>query len=174
MVKDGVGYLMDDPTDDVFLDLEAGDGPHRTLSLERAPTVLLVLAANRFTRSAARYYQRRFGVGAMDWRMLVMLTREPNIPVTRASQVIGIDKAAVSRSLARLEGQDLALATINGTNLRRRLWRLTQKGESLHREMLAVALERQRELLRGLSQKEVSEFSGFLKAFVQNVERLDA
>ena len=86
--------------DQLFL-TEPEDAPEgqRTLSFERSPTVLLSFAANRFSRAAARVYQDRFGIGAMDWRMLVMLTRAPGSGVSDAARTIGIDKAAVSRSL---------------------------------------------------------------------------
>lgn len=155
---------------------EAGPDPEaeKTLEFDKNPTVLLVFAANRFTRNAARFYQDRYGVGAMDWRMLVMLTKEPDIPAARASKVIGIDKAAVSRSLARLQDMDLAICDTPQGDVRRKIWRLTDKGQQLHRDILKEALQRQHHILNGFSDTEVLQFNGFLQRLLNNVIALDA
>ena len=149
---------------------DTGAGQGKTLEFDRNPTVLLVFAANRFTRSAARFYQERFGIGAMDWRMLVMLTKEPDIPVARASKVIGIDKAAVSRSLQRLEKAGLAVPERLGTDDRRKSWTLTEDGHALHARMLESALERQAKLLDGFTKEEAEAFAGSLRRFLANLD----
>lgn len=143
-----------------------------TLSFSRSPTVLLTFAANRFTRNAARNYQQSFDIGSMDWRMLVMLAREPNCSVSRASQVMGIDKAAVSRSLQRLEKEGLVQAVQRHKDERRKEWALTKAGLEKHNAILPVALERQRQLLRGFSVEEVAQFNDFLRRFLTNLEDL--
>ena len=150
----------------------SGGRSDRTLSFSRSPTVLLTFAANRFTRKAARHYQETYGIGAMDWRMLVMLTREPGASVTRASETIGIDKAAVSRCLARLEAKGLATAEADDANQRRRNWTLTEAGRALHAEILEVALRRQRILLEGLDEDDVRRLSASLRIMLSNIESL--
>ncbi|WP_299348832.1 MarR family winged helix-turn-helix transcriptional regulator [uncultured Shimia sp.] len=144
----------------------------RTLSFRRTPTVLLNFAANRFTRNAARYYQKQFGIGAMDWRMLVMLSREPGSSVSHAAKTIGIDKAAVSRSLQRLEKMNLVSAKASGPDERRKDWTLTPAGARMHDEILIVALERQRQLLTGFSKAEVEQFTDYLARFLSNLDTL--
>ncbi len=161
--------LKPDPAlpDDLFLTDEAETGA-RTLSFRRSPTVLLTFAANRFTRAASREYQDRFGIGAMDWRMLVMLTREPGSTVSHSGRTIGIDKAAVSRSLRRLQGQDLAVPDPD----RPTEWHLTPKGRALHTEMLELALSRQQHLLQGMTADEVQTFTCCLRLFLENLDTL--
>jgi DNA-binding MarR family transcriptional regulator len=162
-------------SDEMFLVTVSEQGEqHRTLGFSRTPTVLLTFAANRFTRSAARLYQRRFGIGAMDWRMLVMLTRAPGSSVAQASRTIGIDKGAVSRSLARLEEKGLVQAECNTPDTRRRDWRLTRKGQALHEEILQFALSRQKQLLDGFSPQDVSAFNDYLKRFLANLDQLNS
>ncbi|MDA7965921.1 MarR family winged helix-turn-helix transcriptional regulator [Ruegeria sp.] len=156
--------------DDMFL-VDTDEGG-TTLSFSRSPTVLLTFAANRFTRNAAKYYQDRFGIGAMDWRMLVMLTRSPGCSVALASKTIGIDKAAVSRSLARLEASGLAEASCASSDERRKSWRLTENGRVLHDRILGVALARQKKLLNGFSPQDVEQFTAMLGAFLNNLETL--
>lgn len=158
--------------DDMLLvDVDGPDGaPRRTLSFTRAPTVLMTFAANRYTRAVSRIYQDRFGIGAMDWRMLVMLTREPDSSVSHASRTIGIDKAAVSRSLTRLEKRGLARAEAPGPDGRRRLFRLTEAGRAMHDEMLALAMARNRELFKGFSEEDMTQFAGLLRRFLDNLD----
>lgn len=160
--------------DELFLVvLEDGDPDARaTLSFSRSTTVLLNFAANRFTRHTARLYQDKFGLGAMDWRMLVMLTRAPGCSAAHASKTIGIDKGAVSRSLSRLEKAELAEANCTSHDERRKSWSLTQNGCDLHDEILEVALQRQRELLKGFTVAEVEQFNRYLQRFLGNLEEL--
>jgi len=154
--------------DEMFL-VSPDKGDVATLSFRNSPTVLLTFAANRFTRKASRLYQDQFGIGAMDWRMLVMLTREPGSTVSHAGRTIGIDKAAVSRSLRRLEAKGLAKPSSRNGNK----WHLSEEGRALHARMLAVALERQRKLLLGLSRDEVEQFNRCLSVFLENLDGLD-
>jgi DNA-binding MarR family transcriptional regulator len=164
---------MTDLSDELFLVLPDGteQGPAApTLSFSRTPVVLLNFAANRFTRLAARQNQEEFGIGAMEWRMLVMLTREPGSSVSHAARTIGIDKAAVSRALQRMEKAGLAAATCPGGDDRRKDWTLTEKGAALHARMLPQALERQRQALEGFSESEAQAFAGYQKRFLGNLE----
>lgn len=155
----------------VNLDDEGAPGTSTTLSFSRSTTVLLTFAANRFTRKAAQHYRDRFGIGVMDWRMLVMLKRAPGCNVAHASKTMGIDKAAVSRSLVRLEEAGLAEASINTPDERRRDWRLTEEGRDLHDRILEVSLIRLKELLKGFTPSEVEQFNGFLNRCLTNLER---
>ena len=167
--------MTDDLSDDLFLVHPDGtpNGPAAaTLSFTRSPTVLLTFAGNRFTRAAARHYQTEFGIGAMDWRMLVMLTREPGSPVSHAARTIGIDKAAVSRSLHRLDA--LGLARAEDGNERRRHWTLTKAGRQMHARILDSALDRQRRLLDGFTPEEVDAFTTYLRRILINIETLGA
>ncbi|MCC6007562.1 MAG: winged helix-turn-helix transcriptional regulator [Rhodobacteraceae bacterium] len=158
--------------DDLFLvQVEHGDAtPHTTLSFSRSPTVLLTFAANRFTRAASRLYQERYGIGAMDWRMLVMLTREPGATIARSSEVIGIDKAAVSRSVQRLRRLGLVSQGMLHANGRSRGLNLTPEGHDLHARILREALDRQKRLLGGFSPEEVTMLCDMLTRFLENLE----
>lgn len=164
-----------DDLDALFtVEIEAEDGPPaRTLSFTRSPTVMLTFAANRFTRAAAKTYAEKFDIGIMDWRMLVMLTRVPGATVTQSAQTIGIDKAAISRSVARLEEQGLATAGDLHANGRSRGWWLTDAGRALHDRVLAEALARQKRLLDGFSAEEVAALTGMLGRFIENLDRLN-
>lgn len=159
--------------DDLFLVQIEGDSNgkvHSTLSFSRSPTVLLTFAANRFTRAAARIYQDRYNLGTMDWRLLVMLTREPGATAARASDVIGIDKGAVSRSFQRLLKMGLAMQGELHANGRSRGWNLTSKGHTMHDKVLKEALARQRKLFKGFKAEEIKDLCNMLTRFLDNLK----
>jgi DNA-binding MarR family transcriptional regulator len=163
---------MSDLPDDLFLILPDGseDSPAApTLDYSRNPVVTVTFAGNRLTRNAARAYQKEFGIGVMDWRMLVMLTRDPGCSVGQAANLTGIDKAAVSRALQRMEKAGLVRAEVRGGDERRKSWFLTEAGHALHAQMLPRALERQRDLLKGFSPEELTAFTGYLQRFLDNM-----
>jgi DNA-binding MarR family transcriptional regulator len=168
---------MDDTADKIdslfLVDIEDENGGHaRTLSFSRSPTVLLTFAANRFTRAAAKTYAGKFGIGAVDWRMLVMLTRQPGATVTESANTIGIDKGAISRCISRLEARGLCAKGKLHANGRSRGWWLTEEGIRLHELVLQEALERQRKLLDGFTLEEVEALTDMLRRFLTNLENL--
>lgn len=159
--------------DDMFLveveDLDAGVVTP-TLGSDRSPAMLLSFAANHFTEAASRYFKEHFDLGAVDWRLLFLFAREPGATAAQATKAIGIDKAAVSRSLQRLEAGGMLLAGELHANGRSRGWRLTKQGRRMHQRILRVALARQKELLSGFDAAEVQAFCDFLVRFLRNLE----
>ncbi|MDX1737852.1 MAG: MarR family transcriptional regulator [Alphaproteobacteria bacterium] len=150
-----------------FID-ESQDFP--TLDFDKSPAILAVHAATKFTRKLSRHLQLKYGIGAMDWRMLVILTREEDIPGARATSLLDIDKAAVSRALTRLKDQGLVDFKILGKDTRRKLWRLTPKGRDLHAEMLETALEMQDQLIEGFTYLEVKTLNKLMHQMLENIE----
>ena len=153
---------------ETFLTPSDGTNP-RTLSFSKTPTVLLTFAANLFTRQSAAALNAEFGIGAMDWRMLVMLTRHPGASVAQSVETIGIDKAAVSRSLQRLLDKGLVTHEAQESDPRRKDWSLTTEGHALHAEILEVVLDRLDTQLNGFSEAESGELSRLLRKLHGNL-----
>ena len=147
--------------------------PVPTLSFTRSPLVMLGFTANRYARTTSRIFKKEFGLAAMDWRILVMLTWKTDIPASVACQTIGIDKAAVSRTLARLEKLGLVTANIFSEMGKRPVWRLTQKGYEMHDDMLKVSLLLHQKLTKGFSEQDVEKFNGYLELMMGNIEDLE-
>jgi len=172
MADEPIDAGLDDALFLVDVEDPVGGGTTRTLSHSRSSLVLIGMATNRYVRGSSRLFQKRFGIGVMDWRMLVMLTRQPDISVTAASRTIGVDKAAVSRALARLEKTGLAEAACPGGNRRHRVWRLSHAGRAKHDEMLAISLRIHQAILSEFSRDEIEAFNGFLRRFIASAEDL--
>ena len=77
------------------------------IDLERyAPAYLtFVLVANKLGRGASRNYLKVFDVGVETWRCLVLLAIHTSITAQEVSQVLGMDKASVSRCFKGLVGR---------------------------------------------------------------------
>jgi len=104
----------------------------QTLSISRTPAMLLSFAANKFTEAASNYFNENFGLGTVDWRMLLLLARTPGITSAQAAQTIGVDKGTVSRSVSRLTKSELIRLGNLHANGRSRGLTLSPHGRALH------------------------------------------
>ena len=92
-----------------------------------------------------------------------VLAIEPAITARRASQIMGLDKAAVSRAVAGLERRRLLQATPDPADSRQRLIALSPAGNDLYRRMIGISRERQHRLLAPLSDEEQRTLAALLR-----------
>lgn len=126
---------------------------------------------NRLSRGASRLYLQKYGIGIIEWRIMVSLALSPDITAGGISQLIAVDKGSVSRSFERLQG--LGLSHAAGPRRQAKL-RLTAKGLQLHNEIAEVALAREAYLLTGFSASEKYALLGFLRRLYKNSETLNS
>ncbi len=157
----------DDDFSVVVKDVSSGL-PIKTVSQSKTPSIRLVNTANLYTRSLVRVYIEKFGMNVMDVRMVGMLAREPDSTVTVLAEMLGVDKAAVSRSVMRLEEDGHATGT--GKSRKGKVWRLTRSGYDLHSRVYPVLIERQKKLLKGMSAQDVQQFNAYLEIIRSNLE----
>jgi DNA-binding MarR family transcriptional regulator len=124
------------------------------LDLNNYVPAFLTFLANKMSSSASTVYRRRFGIGITDWRIMALLAIEPWIPAGRIGEVIGLDKAAISRSVRDMAALGLVETQVLENDQRRQFIALTHAGVALHDEIVDVALERERALLAELSDEE--------------------
>ena len=151
---------------------EPGRGP--VLDLSAYVPGLLTHLANKLGRSATALYRRRFGVAVTEWRILALLAREAGVPASRICQVIGLDKAPVSRSLAGLEARGLVAIHPDAEDGRRRAVDLTPAGRALHDRLIVAALEREDRLLACLDDGERATLIALLNRLHDNLGAIDA
>lgn len=144
---------------------------HTVIDLDRYVPGLLNWVANKLNAGASATYLSRFGIGMIEWRIVVMLACEPWITGSRICEVVGLDKAAVSRGFSRMDQAELLLWRGAG---RSRLAALSAKGRTLHDLVMPVALERQRRLLHGLTEAEVDALVASLHHMLGNLPLVNA
>lgn len=135
----------------------------RVLNLPRYSTYFFTVIANELSHGASRRYLREFGIGIFEWRIMAMLAIEPRITANRFCEVIGFDKAAVSRGTKTLRQKGLITSEAVEGDQRLRVLELTRAGYKLHDQMIGVALDRERRLLRDLSPNEVDQLLDLLR-----------
>ena len=73
------------------------------LDLARYVPALITFLANKLSASASGQYRKMFGVGIVEWRVIALLAVEPETTANSVSNVIGLDKALVSRTVKKLK-----------------------------------------------------------------------
>ncbi|WP_191603761.1 MarR family winged helix-turn-helix transcriptional regulator [Marinomonas algicola] len=116
---------------------------------------LVTFLANKLSSGASACYRKNFDVGVVEWRLLALLKVEQNITANRMCQVIGLDKAAVSRALKLLSERGSVSFIKDVKDGRSSLICLTEEGEILHDKILQVALKREALLTGDLEPEEL-------------------
>ena len=124
------------------------------LDLENYVPAFLTWIANKLSSSASLIYRRRFGVGIVEWRIMALLAVEPWITAGKICEVIGLDKAGVSRSVRFLLDKGYVETRYRDNNNRRQFIALTRAGIELHDQIALVASTREEQLLTGFSDEE--------------------
>ena len=147
---------------------------HPRLDLERYVPGLLTFVSNKMSRGASRTYRELFGVGVTEWRVISLLALEPGIPHSRVSEVIGLDKALVSRVVQALLDQRYVTVKPDPNDKRSTLVTLTAAGLRLHDRIIPVALEREKLLLSTLSVADTDALIRFLHQLLASVADVNA
>jgi len=143
------------------------------LDLDRYIPFLVSAIGNKWSRSSSRIYLDRFGVGVTEWRIMAMLAIEPRITAYRICQVIGLDKAAVSRALSALERDGHVWSDEDRSTRRRKLVELTDSGWTLHERIIRMAHEREAVLVSDLTAEEVEQLAGLLRRVLAKVPEIN-
>lgn len=144
------------------------------LDLENYVPALLTFVSNKMSSGASATYRQTFGIGVTEWRIMSQLALEPGISAQRICQVIGFDKALVSRTVQVLAQQKYVTIKSDGKDSRRRAIALTRKGLDLHDRVIEVALERERRLLDGIAPQELKTLIKILRHMHRQVEIANA
>jgi DNA-binding MarR family transcriptional regulator len=143
------------------------------IDLERYVPAYLTWIANKLSRGASQNYLRVFDVGIETWRCLVLLAIHESISAQQVSQVVGMDKASVSRCFKSMQARGLIMLGLDAADGRVRLATLTPKGRALHDQIRGIALERERALLSVFSSSERETLIKLLKRLHENLPAVE-
>jgi len=146
----------------------ARSGPETPLDFARYVPASLLHISNKLSTGANALYRRKFGVNVTEWRVLAVLANEPDISSQRICEVVGFDKAVVSRVVKGLASRALVKIVGDvGDGRRHRIW-LSAKGRALYGRIVVVALERERRLLSTFAPHEIETLIAFLAKLSAN------
>lgn len=136
---------------------------------QRRVPFLLGAISNLMGAGASRLYREAFSLGLGEARLLYVLGYEADLTAKRASQIMGVDKGATSRSLAVLEGRGLVTVTVHSGDGRQKVIDLTPAGRQVRDGIMAIALEREKRLMAAFSAEEAELLSDFLQRLLAHV-----
>lgn len=158
-------------TNPTFSDQDDGvvrASPH-ALKIDDYVPAYLTFLANKLSSSASVAYRREFGIGITDWRIMALLAIEPWSVAGRICNIIGLDKAAVSRSVREMVQNGLVEVRTHENNQRRQYIALTPAGVELHDRVVKLAMDREQDLLTGFSTEERKQLIGFLSRMLSRL-----
>ena len=147
-------------------------GAEPSLDLDRYVPGLLVWVSNKLSAGASQLYRSLHGLGVTDWRVLAYIELYPWSTGSQVCELIGLDKAAVSRSFGFLE--KLGLLRSRPSGLRKVQYAATLEGSRVYGEVLKIALAREEALLTGFSAEERSDLIGYLHRMLANLPNVEA
>jgi DNA-binding MarR family transcriptional regulator len=134
---------------------------------------LLAAIGNMLSASGARLYRNRFDIGLTEGRLLWVLGHESPVTAATASQIMGTDKAAVSRALAGLVRRGLVRVSSNPVDARERTIELSPDGWKLYEQISAASKLRQCRLLSIYSAKERALLTDLLGRLLHHIPCVD-
>jgi DNA-binding MarR family transcriptional regulator len=123
----------------------------------------LIVAANFLRRGAMLRYRRLVGLPWVEYGIVAVLGRRKPITVAGLAELLGMDKAQLSRALSNLVRRKLVARSTNPGDSREVLVALTEAGLETHEVMVRAGFERNAHLLANLSSQQISELDGVLE-----------
>lgn len=114
-------------------------------------------------------FRRMFDLGFLEWRILLILSTDPQIPGHRVAKILGADTAAVSRSVKLLQEAGFISAVRDHSHPRRQLLSLTEAGIELYEQMEKIAIAREEYLLDVLTEAEREMLISILQRLLARV-----
>ncbi len=140
------------------------------LDLDTYVPGLLLWLSNRVSSSASSLYNEKFGIGVTEWRILSYFKIHPWSTASKACELMGLDKGAVSRSIAFMVENGWLEPRPQG--LRKIEYHVTPPGNKLHNTVFRMAMAREEALLDGFSATERELLIAMLKRMLGNLENV--
>ena len=143
------------------------------LDLDNFSSHLFQSISRKKKRNSSKLLRKRYGIGVVEWRLIVGLAKEPEIPASQLSKFTLTDKGLVSKALSSLEKKGL-IEMIPKTNGSPRVnYKLTEKGDEIHDEFLPLLLEREYAIFADSDEAEIDLFFDMLKRISRNLDRFN-
>jgi DNA-binding MarR family transcriptional regulator len=142
------------------------------INIDRHATAQINMLANKLMLKSSAAYTQNFGIGMMEWRVISVLASNPNSSLQVVSDILGLDKAAVSRTVKKLEEKQYI--TIGGDTADKRVYviNLTETGLQLYEVAADFAIAREQLLIEELDETEKDQLFHLLKKLRNKVDQM--
>ncbi len=114
----------------------------------------LSILSLKVSKGIAKHYENRFGISISEWRILVILYKNPRINATEIAHLSQMDKVRISRTVKSLLQKSYISQIKDPTDARSRIYELEKKGEELMDIVIPDAIRYEKKLLKQLSDEE--------------------
>jgi len=132
----------------------------------------LLALATLLRRSASLLYRRELGLSQVEWRILAMVGDQPPLTLGALVEILGLDKGQLSRGVTALVKRGILLRTPDLQGSREVSIALTRNGQQTFEALIALALERNRELVAGLTRAEIATLLAALDRLLANAKMM--
>jgi DNA-binding MarR family transcriptional regulator len=136
--------------------------PLNRIELEQFLPYRLSVLTNVVSGAIAATYQRRFGLGIPEWRVIAVLARHPGLSAAEVATCTRMDAVAVSRAVTRLARAGRLRRSVSPEDRRRSVLRLSPAGQSVYRRIAPLALDYERDLLACLDAREIASLDSIV------------
>ena len=124
---------------------------------------LLGAISNVTLAAGSRTFRRAFRLGVGEVRLMYVLHYEGPLTAQQASAIIGVDKGAMSRTVAALIRRRIVHAVTDSRDARQRLINFTPAGKKLVAQVMSLALQREKQLYAVFTDDEFRMLSTLLQ-----------
>lgn len=132
------------------------------VELENFMPYRISVLSNFVSSSIAAIYSARFNITIMEWRVIAVLGNYQPLSANEICERTNMDKVQVSRAVSSLTKSGRVLRKTDKRDRRRSQLRLAAKGMKVYRQIVPLALEREKQLMSCLSTQERQEFDRLL------------
>jgi DNA-binding MarR family transcriptional regulator len=131
-------------------------------------SVQLQRLAGLSSRIAAMTIPQHFAITVLEWRTLAILDYLSQATLVRIARHAGVLKSQMSRTITQLTARHLIERHPNPQDGRSALLSLTAEGKALVVRILDDSSERNKRMLNGLSEQEMSTLRGLMQRVFNN------
>ncbi|MCR9218878.1 MAG: MarR family transcriptional regulator [Alphaproteobacteria bacterium] len=142
------------------------------LELDRFLPYRLAVLAHEVSRALSSIYRDRFGLSVPEWRVIANLGRHQPMSSNRIAELGSMDKAKVSRAVARLVEAGLITRETDARDNRLIVLKLSARGRRIHNKIAPLALAWEAELLDALTPDERESFDRLVAKLQTRAEAL--
>lgn len=132
----------------------------------------MITLANLLRRSASLRYRRMFGLALVEWRIIAVLGTARRVSLNELARRLGLSKSQMSRGVAGLVIRRLVSRATNARDNREIALTLTAQGRAIFTALSHAAVERNRALVAGMAESEVTRLGAHLDLLTERARAL--
>lgn len=125
-----------------------------TLFLSEFLPYRLSVLSNRISRAIADQYEEAFQLNLAEWRVMAVLGEENGLSAGQVAKRTAMDKVAVSRAVGKLLDADRIVRYFSEKDRRRSILSLSESGHDIYSQIVPIALEYEKKLMKQLTKEE--------------------